>query len=152
MEKSELLNYFQEPLFISSLSATTRDAALDELVRCFVNAKIVRNRNIVFEMLRRREALGSTGIGHGIAIPHGRSTAVPDVMIAFGKSEKGIDWESIDNKPVHLVFLVLAPPQEQNIRYLPILGGLVEVLSDNKQREKLRKIKSFSDLTSILQS
>jgi fructose-specific phosphotransferase system IIA component len=152
MEKSELLNYFQEPLFISSLSATTREAALDELVRCFVNAKIVRNRNIVFEMLRRREALGSTGIGHGIAIPHGRSTAVPDVMIAFGKSEKGIDWESIDNKPVHLVFLVLAPPQEQNNRYLPILGGLVEMLSDSKQREKLRKIKSFTDLTSILQS
>jgi len=152
MEKSELLNYFQEPLFISSLNATTREAALDEMVRCFVNAKIVRNRNIVFEMLRRRETLGSTGIGHGIAIPHGRSTAVPDVMIAFGKSEKGIDWESIDNKPVHLIFLVLAPPQEQNHRYLPILGGLVEVLSDNKQREKFRKIKSFSDLTSILQS
>jgi len=152
MEKSELLNYFQEPLFISSLSTTTRDAALDELVRCFVNAGMVRNRNIVSEMLRRREALGSTGIGYGIAIPHGRSTAVPDVMIAFGRSDKGIDWEAMDGKPVHLIFLVLAPPQEQNNRYLPILGGLVEVLSDGRQREKLRKIKSFTDLTTLLQS
>jgi fructose-specific phosphotransferase system IIA component len=152
MEKSELLNYFQEPLFISSLSATTRDAALDELVLRFVETKIVRNRNIVSEMLRRREALGSTGIGHGIAIPHGRSTAIPDVIIAFGRSDKGIDWEAIDGKPVHLIFLVLAPPQEQNNRYLPILGGLVEMLNDGKQREKLRKIKSFSDLTSLLLS
>ncbi len=152
MEKSELLNYFHEPLFISSLSATTRDAALDELVRCFVNSKIVRNRNIVFEMLHRREELGSTGIGHGIAIPHGRSTAVPNVMIAFGRSDKGIGWDAMDGKPVHLIFLVLAPPQEQNNRYLPILGGLVEMLSDNRQRDKLRKIKSYSDLISLLQS
>jgi fructose-specific phosphotransferase system IIA component len=152
MEKSELLNYFHEPLFISSLSATTRDAALDELVRCFVDSKIVRNRNIVFEMLRRREELGSTGIGHGIAIPHGRSTAVPDVMIAFGRSDKGIGWDAMDGKPVHLIFLVLAPPQEQNNRYLPILGGLVEMLSDSRQRDKLRKIKSYSDLISLLQS
>jgi mannitol/fructose-specific phosphotransferase system IIA component (Ntr-type) len=73
-------------------------------------------------------------------------------MIAFGRSEKGIEWEAMDGKPVYLVFLVLAPPQEQNNRYLPILGGLVEMLSDGKQREKLRKIKSFTDLTSILQS
>jgi mannitol/fructose-specific phosphotransferase system IIA component (Ntr-type) len=125
---------------------------LDELVLRFVETKIVRNRNIVSEMLRRREALGSTGIGHGIAIPHGRSTAIPDVIIAFGRSDKGIDWEAIDGKPVHLIFLVLAPPQEQNNRYLPILGGLVEMLNDGKQREKLRKIKSFSDLTSLLLS
>lgn len=152
MEKSELLKYFQEPLFISSLSATTREAALDELVRCFVDARILRNRNIVSEMLRRREMLGSTGIGHGIAIPHGRSTAVPDVMIAFGRSDKGIAWEAIDGKPVHLIFLVLAPPQEQSNRYLPILGGLVELLNDSRQREKLRKIKSYLDLTTILQA
>jgi len=152
MEKSELLNYFQQPLFFSSLGATTRDSALDELIRGFVNLKVVRNRNIVAEMLRRRELLGSTGIGYGIAIPHGRSTAVPDVMIAFGLSEKGIDWDSPDGKPVHLIFLVLAPPQEQNNRYLPILGCLVELLNESRQRERLRKVKSYSDLTVILQS
>lgn len=151
MERSELLKYFQESLFVPSLHASTRDAALNELVRRFVEANILRNRNIVSEMLRRRETLGSTGIGHGIAIPHGRSTAVPEVMIAFGRSDKGISWEAIDGKPVHLIFLVLAPPQEQDNRYLPILGGLVEFLSDSRQREKLRKIKSYSDLTSILQ-
>lgn len=152
MEKGELLAYFQESLFVPSLNAATRDATLNELVRCFVDAKIFRNRNIVAEMLRRREMLGSTGIGHGIAIPHGRSTAVPEVMIAFGRSDKGITWEAIDGKPVHLIFLVLAPPQERNNRYLPILGGLVEFLSDSRHREKLRRIKSYGDLTRILES
>jgi PTS system nitrogen regulatory IIA component len=104
------------------------------------------------EMLHRREQLGSTGIGHGIAIPHGRTTAAPDLMIAFGHSKSGIDWQAMDGRPVHLIFMVLAPPQEQNNRYLPVLGRLVEILSDPRQLDKFHSVTAFSDFTNLLRS
>ena len=100
-------------------------------------------------MLRKRETLGSTGIGKGVAIPHGRTTAAMDVMIAFGKSEQGMDFDSIDKKQVNLVFMVLAPPHDENNRYLPILGKLVEVLSSVKNRNKLKKVETFDEFIQV---
>jgi mannitol/fructose-specific phosphotransferase system IIA component (Ntr-type) len=152
MEKIELVSYFNESLFIPALRAKTKDGVLEELVDCFVQAKIIRNPAITLEMLHRREQLGSTSIGHGIAIPHGRSTAAPDLMIAFGHSKAGIDWQAMDGRPVHLIFMVLAPPQEQNNRYLPVLGRLVEILSDPHQLDKFHTVTTFSDFINLLKN
>jgi len=149
MEAKDLLDYFSQDLFISQLKASTKDASLDELATLFVESKIIRKKNIVLEMLRKRETLGSTGIGKGVAIPHGRTTAAIDVKIAFGKSGQGIDFDSIDKKPVNLVFLVLAPPYDENNRYLPILGKLVEVLSGLKNRNKLMKVETFDEFIQV---
>ena len=149
MEAKDLLDYFRQDLFISQLKASTKDASLDELATLFVESKIIRKKNIVLEMLRKRETLGSTGIGKGVAIPHGRTTAAIDVKIAFGKSGQGIDFDSIDKKPVNLVFLVLAPPHDENNRYLPILGKLVEVLSGVKNRNKLMKVETFDEFIQV---
>jgi mannitol/fructose-specific phosphotransferase system IIA component (Ntr-type) len=152
MEKIALVPYFNESLFIPSMRAKTKDGALDELVDCFVQARFIRNPAIIFEMLHRREQLGSTGIGQGIAIPHGRTTAAADLMIAFGHSKAGIDWQAMDDRPVHLIFMVLAPPQEQNNRYLPVLGRLVELLSDPHHLDKFHSVTTFSDFTNLLKS
>jgi len=149
MEVKDLLNYFSQDLFVSKLKATTKDASLDELANLFVKSKIIRKKSIALEMLRKRETLGSTGIGKGVAIPHGRTTAAMDVKIAFGKSEEGMDFDSIDKKPVNLVFMVLAPPHDENNRYLPILGKLVEVLSDLKNRNKLKKVETFDEFIQV---
>ena len=149
MEVKDLLDYFSQDLFVSKLKATTKDASLDELADLFVKSKIIRKKSIVLEMLRKRETLGSTGIGKGVAIPHGRTTAAMDVKIAFGKSEEGMNFDSIDKKPVNLVFMVLAPPHDENNRYLPILGKLVEVLSDLKNRNKLKKVKTFDEFIQV---
>lgn len=151
MEIRDLTQFFSEDLFIANLAAKTRDESLDELAELFVDNKFIRNKEIVLEMLHKRETLGSTGIGSGVAIPHGRTTAAMDVKIAFGKSEKGIDFDAIDGKPVHLIFVVLAPPQEENNRYLPVLGKLVEVLHDDNKREKFLKIQSFDELVGIFE-
>lgn len=149
METKDLLDYFSEDLFISQMKASTKDASLDELASLFVKSKIIRKKSIVLEMLQKRETLGSTGIGKGVAIPHGRTTAAMDVKIAFGKSEQGMDFDSIDNKPVNLVFMVLAPPHDENNRYLPILGKLVEVLSGVKNRNKLKKVETFDEFIQV---
>ena len=152
MDKIELVPYFNESLFIPALRAKTKEGVLEELVNCFVEARFLRNPTIALEMVHRREQLGSTGIGHGIAIPHGRTTAAPEVMMALGHSKSGIDWQAIDEKPVHLVFMVLAPPQELNNRYLPILGRLVEVLSDPHHRDKFHSVITYSDFINLLKS
>lgn len=152
MEKVELVSYFNESLFIPALRARTKEGVLEELVERFVEAKFLRNQTIALEMVHRREQLGSTGIGHGIAIPHGRTTAASEVMIAFGYSKGGLDWQAMDGKPVHLVFMVLAPPQELNNRYLPILGRLVEVLSEPHHRDKFHSVSTYSDFINLLKS
>jgi len=120
------------------------------LLDTFVMEKYIRNRDIVLEMLHQRETLGSTGIGKGVAIPHGRTTAAADVLIAFGKSDQGIDFDAIDGKPVHLFFMVIAPPNEEGNVYLPILGSLVTILNEKANRDKLMKVDTFQDFIAII--
>ena len=91
-----------------------------------------------------------TGIGKSVAIPHGRTTAASDVLIAFGISEGGINFMAIDNKPVHLFFMVIAPPNDEGNIYLPMLGSLVTLLNDKQNRDKLLKVKEFMDFIHII--
>jgi len=150
MQGSELQKYFHEPLFIADMKAKTKNDAIEELLNLFLETKHIRNRQIVLEMLHTRETLGSTGIGKGIAIPHGRTTATSDVLIAFGKSEAGIDFDAIDGKPVYLFFMVIAPPHDEDNVYLPILGSLVTTLNTKKNRDKLKKVETFQEFLSII--
>jgi nitrogen PTS system EIIA component len=150
MHRNELARFFKEKLFIAEINAKTKSGALAELLDLFVREKYIRNRDIVLEMLHQRETLGSTGIGKGVAIPHGRTTAASDVLIAFGKSEKGIEFDAIDHKPAHLFFMVIAPPNDEGNVYLPILGSLVTILNDKGNRDKLQKVDSFSQFISII--
>jgi len=150
MDRSELALYFKENLFIANLRSETKEEVLDELLDLFVREKYIRNRSIVSQMLYQRETLGSTGIGKGVAIPHGRTTAASDVLIAFGKSEKGIEFDSIDKKPAHLFFMVIAPPHDEGNNYLPILGTLVTILNNKENRDKLLEVQSFEEFLPII--
>ncbi|HPG41961.1 MAG TPA: PTS sugar transporter subunit IIA [bacterium] len=150
MISKELAQLFNNNLFISNLKATNKEEVLGELLDLFIKEKIVRNRQIVLEMLHQRETLGSTGIGKGVAIPHGRTTAALNVVIAFGKSEKGIDFNAIDKQPVHLFFMIIAPPNDEENKYLPALGSLVTIIKSEKNRERLLKVTNYSELLSII--
>ena len=81
---------------------------------------------MLFKMLKRRENLGSTGIGRGIAIPHCRSLVVNKLRVAFGRKKEGVDFKAIDEKPVHFFFLIVAPPLEVSNQYLPVLGKIAQ--------------------------
>ncbi len=150
MQPSDLNQYFNEHLFIANLKAKNKEQAISELLDLFVKEKYIRNREIVLEMLHQREKLGSTGIGKGVAIPHGRTTAASNVLIAYGKSEAGINFDAIDGKPVHLFFMVIAPPNDEGNTYLPILGALVTLLNEKSNRDKLSKVKSFAEFLPII--
>lgn len=150
MDKDDLLIYFDEQLFLPDLKAQTKDEILEEIVEQFVDVKYLKNKDIVLEMLNQRELLGSTGIGKGIAIPHGRTTSASDIMIAFARSTEGIEYDAIDGKPVHLIFMIIAPPQDENNMYLPILGKMVEILSKSKVRNKLMSTETYSEFIEII--
>jgi len=150
MTNEELVNYFDEQLFLPDLKAKNKDELFEEIIDQFVKIKYFKNKNIILEMLHQRERLGSTGIGKKVAIPHGRSTSASDVLIAFGKSVEGIDYDAIDGKPVHLIFMIIAPPQDENNIYLPILGKMVEILNKTKNRNKLLQAESFEEFIEII--
>ncbi|MDQ7064061.1 MAG: PTS sugar transporter subunit IIA [candidate division KSB1 bacterium] len=152
MNISDLLSFLSEDRFIPELKAKTKSEALEELTDILVDANLIRNKHLILEMLHRRESVGSTGIGHGIAIPHGRTTAAPELIIVFGRSSSGIAWEAIDGKPVHLIFLVIAPPHEEDNQYLPMLGKLVEFLHDENNRNKLLEIKTFQEFEELIKA
>ncbi|MGQ9707590.1 MAG: PTS sugar transporter subunit IIA [bacterium] len=92
---------------------------------------------MLLQTLLKREELGSTGIGRGIAIPHGRSLLLDKLEIAVGRSTKGVDFDSIDRKPVHLLFLVMAPPQDPGNQYLITLGRIALICQELTKRRQV---------------
>jgi PTS system nitrogen regulatory IIA component len=149
-QKKKLEEYFDEKLFIAEMKAGTKAAAIEELVDVLAASGRIKDKSLILEMLERREALGSTGIGHGVAIPHGRSLAANQIMVVFGKSSKGVPFESMDGKPVHLFFLILAPPQDRFNQYLPFLGKVVELIKEASMRKRLMDASSFEDFVAVL--
>lgn len=151
MSNISILDYFDPKLFHTDLKATTKADALKELVSVVSAGQGVRDPNLLLEMLEQREELGSTGIGKGVAIPHGRSLAVVDLKVLFARSKKGVEFDSIDGKPVKLFFLIVAPPQDKRNEYLPLLGKIAELIKEKKIRDQLAKVSDFEELKGVLQ-
>jgi len=148
MKQSKLLSYFHEDLFIPELRASSKDGILKEMAAWLESSKKVYKASIIYDLLKKREGLGSTGIGGGVAIPHCRSIAVEKLIVLFAIKSKGIDFKSADKKPVKLFFMVVAPPHD--VHYLVFLGKLVELLTDRKIKKMLLKIKSFEEFKNLV--
>ena len=150
MHSSELAGFFHEDFFIPKLSSVDKEHVLGELVQPFLNTGKIKSRSLIMENLFKRETLGSTGIGKGVAIPHCRSLAVSEILIIVGISEEGVHYAAIDKKKVHLFFLIIAPPQEKSNLYLPILGKIVEIVRDSKKRRSLMKAENYTTFLKVI--
>lgn len=107
------------------------------------------NAELLLQTLLKREELGSTGIGRGIAIPHGRSLLIEKLEIAVARSTKGVEFDSLDKKPAHLFFLVMAPPHDPGNQYLITLGRVAMIcqeLTKKKQLFEAQTPEEFVDL------
>jgi mannitol/fructose-specific phosphotransferase system IIA component (Ntr-type) len=120
----QLRDFFDPDAVELDLRGTSKDEILRELVSLLRLDE--KNEAILFKMLKRRENLGSTGIGRGIAIPHCRSLVVQQLRVAYGRKPGGAEFQSIDHQPVHHFFLIVAPPLEISNQYLPVLGKLAQ--------------------------
>lgn len=148
----DLTAFFKPEHFIPQLRARSKDGVLKELTQALVQTGSAADGELVLDMLRQREALGSTGIGNGVAIPHGRSLAVSQMVVLFARSSRGVPFDAVDSQPVRLFYLIVAPPNDRANLYLPFLGKLVEVLKDERNRGRLLEAESFDDVSEVLRS
>lgn len=118
------------------LKSKTKNEVLSELAELLANSDKITDPQAVRKALIERESLASTGLGFGVALPHARSKAVKGLTIAFGRSEKGIDFGSLDKKPVHLFFAIVVPDWAINT-HLSALAKLSLLLKDKENREIL---------------
>jgi mannitol/fructose-specific phosphotransferase system IIA component (Ntr-type) len=119
------LSEFLDPQSVDlELRSDTKDLVLDELVSLL--RLDPRSTQQVSRLLKRRELQGSTGVGRGFAIPHCRSLALNRLRLAFGLHRGGIAFDSIDGRPAHVFFLIVAPPTEVSNQYLPVLGRIAQ--------------------------
>ena len=150
MKVEDLLSFFDPRLCIFELRAQTKDEVLDAIVDLIAPERDSTNRQIILDMLRNREALGSTAVGKGIAFPHGRSLAVSRLMAIFARSRHGVPFESTDGEPTHLFFALLAPPQDRSNQYLPALGKIIEIVRDDNVRDRLMQVTNFDEFAAVL--
>jgi len=151
MKTVELSKYLKPELFLPELKAGSKAAVMEALVQPLVDRGLVKGKSLVLETLSKRETLGSTGIGRGVAVPHCRTMAVSDVCIVVGISRDGVDFAASDKKPVNLFFLIVAPPVEGNALYLPILGKIVETVRDSKLRQAMINARDFAAFNKVFQ-
>lgn len=111
-----------------------------------------RSCAVLLRTLRRRENLGSTGIGRGIAIPHCRSLVVTRLHLAYGRHPDGVDFRSIDDRPARHFFLIVAPPLEVSGQYLPVLGKIAQFAREPDVPDGLAALGSTSEFFELLDS
>lgn len=145
-----LSDFFTSERVSLDLTGDTRDDVLGALVSLL--ALDERAEATLSRTLRRRESLGSTGIGRGIAIPHCRSLMVRRLCLAYGRHRAGIDFHAIDNRPVHHFFLIVAPPVEVSVQYLPVLGRLAQFAKHRDVPSKLTGLRSADEFFRLLES
>jgi len=148
MKQSELQSYFTPDLFIPELKASTKDGVLKEMAALLEAQKRVFRTALVYDLLHKREGLGSTGIGGGIAIPHCRTIAVEKLTVLCALKRGGVDFGSPDKKPVKIFFVVVAPPQD--VTYLVFLGKLVEAVNDKGLKRDLFEVKTFEEFINLI--
>jgi PTS system nitrogen regulatory IIA component len=145
----ELRDFFSEDAIELELKGTTKDDVLKELIGLLKLDE--KSEGMLFKMLKRRENLGSTGIGRGIAIPHCRSLVVNKLRVAFGRKREGLDFKAIDDKPVNFFFLIVAPPLEVSNQYLPVLGKIAQFSKEADVPDRLLEITSPAEFMALLE-
>ncbi len=132
-----------------NLQAKNKTEALAELSEMVIKGSLKLDKRQVYDVLLQREKLGSTGIGDGVAIPHGKISNLEEVIVAFGRSRRGVAFDSIDGKLVHIFFLLLAP-ENSTSQHLKTLAKICRMLKAANFRKKLMDAESTNDLYKMI--
>lgn len=139
-----------ESLIDLTLSAGDKKTAITQLAKQIQQDERLNDFDAYVEEVFRREDLSTTGIGFGVGIPHGKTDAVKIPTVAFGRSVEGIEWESLDEEPVHMVFLIAVPEAAASNAHLKILAALSRRLMKEDFRQELMQSKDEASLLSQL--
>jgi PTS system nitrogen regulatory IIA component len=121
---------------ILEMKATSKEGALRELAALAAVECGRFTEEVLYKVLLERESLGSTGVGNGVAIPHGKINGLDDILLCFGRNRAGLNFEAIDNRPVYL-FVLLLSPAGKAAEYLQTLALVSKILKDSAKRQQL---------------
>ena len=144
----KILDVLQKEAIISDLKSQDKKGILEELVAPIASITGVNHKDLV-RVLMDREQLGSTGIGGGIGIPHGKLKQLESLALGFGLSRKGVDFESMDNQPTHIFFLLVTPENSTGL-HLKMLARISKILKHDQFKEKLLNAASSDEIFSII--
>jgi len=144
----KLLDFFEPGSVDLELSANSKNGILRELVELLDLDE--ESGGVLYKTIKRRENLGSTGIGKRIAIPHCRSLVVRKLRLAYGRKRGGLDFNSIDGEPVSHFLLIVAPPLELSSQYLPVLGKIAQFAKDPDITQKLAALTRPDEFLALL--
>jgi len=144
-----LREFLRDDAIDLALAGRTKDDVLKELIRLLRLDD--KSEGMLYKMLKRRENLGSTGIGRGIAIPHCRSLVVNTLRLAFGRRLDGVEYKSIDEKPAQFFFLIVAPPLEVSNQYLPVLGKIAQFAKEADVPQRLASIQTPEEFLKLVE-
>lgn len=145
----KLTDILDKKHIIADLRSRTKRGVMEELCQILAQGNPGIDQNKLMEVLVERERLGSTGIGDGIAIPHGKTDQIDQLQLAFGRSVAGVDFDSLDGKPAHLFFLVVAPENSAGL-HLKALARISRLLKSTVVRRELLEASDAIDIYEIV--
>jgi PTS system nitrogen regulatory IIA component len=145
----KIVEFLQMGAVVDDLAGTSAQGVLAELARPLAAAHRVDAQRLL-ETLLEREKLGSTGIGDGIAIPHGKVTNLPSLMASFGRSRAGVDFRAIDGKPTYLFFTLVAPENSAGA-HLKALARISRIFKNPAFRESIMKAKDAAEIYRLIE-
>ncbi len=148
----KITDFLHEKAICVDLTAADKEGVIRELVKYLVKAGQIKasDEDKLIPILLAREALGSTGIGQGVGIPHGKSNFVKQLVGAFGLSRRGVNFDSLDGEPVQIFFLLVAPEDSAG-PHLKALAKISRLLKDRFFREGLKESKDEKQVLKIIQ-
>ena len=144
-----LIEHLNESTIRLHLTGSTKEEILAELVNVLVESECIAHGPPLLQSLIEREALGSTGIGYGVAIPHGRCQEVSQPAVVLGRTDKEVEFGSIDGQPARLFFLIVAPESGDN-EHLHLLAAIARLMKDAATRESLLKLESPREIVELI--
>lgn len=147
----KILDFLNERAISADLKSQDKNSSIRELTELLVKAGGIKpkDKERVIEVLLNREALGSTGVGQGIAIPHGKCDAVSELIGAFAISKTGVNFDSLDGEPAYIFFLLIAPIESSG-PHLKALARISKLLKDKYFREALKNAENEKTLLKII--
>ena len=131
------------------LGTLDKNQAITELIDLLDQADLLNDYDIAFKAVMQRESVRSTGVGQGFAIPHGKSSAVDNLVMAVGKTSEPIDFESIDKKPVDIIFLLISP-LDQTGPHIQALAGISRLMTDLPTRSRIDECSTAEQLYKLV--
>lgn len=141
-------SFLKKENIIIDLKSKTKEKVFEEILSSLKLSK--EKKDLILLSLKQREVLGTTGIGNGIAIPHARSVVLNKLSLFVGLSKSGVEYESMDGKPVHLIFLIVAPPLDTSNQYLILLGKIAQLSRKLVKKKDFLKIDSSEEFLNLI--